>query len=353
MDYRAKTWLCSVVFLDIAGYTERSVTRQINMKGQLQSLIAETVAHTPESERVIVDTGDGAALCYLGDPEQALLAAMRLREAFRKQTDPLGERLRVRIGINLGPVKVVRTLSGQFNPLGDGINNAQRVMSFAQPNQILVSRSFYEVIACLSHEYARLLTHIGKRLDKHAREHDVYEVRDTVSPLAPPAGGAAGSGSAAQEGRVSLDAALLERSRQALAESIGPLAKVLVRKAAARAADAVAFADLLAESVPEAQRARFRERLGIEPPPDVAGNGGAVGAATGEHDAPSGPWEPDELRVAEERLAKHLGPLARILVQRTAQKTTDRALFYEMLAGELGSQEEQRAFLEAARPQNS
>jgi len=63
------TWLCSVVFIDIAGYTEHPVTGQINLKGRLQSLIEQIITVTPEGERVIVDTGDGAALCCLGDPE--------------------------------------------------------------------------------------------------------------------------------------------------------------------------------------------------------------------------------------------------------------------------------------------
>jgi hypothetical protein len=39
-----------------------------------------------------------------------------------------------------------------------------------------VSRSFYEVVSCLSREYANLFRHEGARTDKHVREHDVYAV---------------------------------------------------------------------------------------------------------------------------------------------------------------------------------
>ena len=48
-------------------------------------------------------------------------------------------------------------------------------MSFANRGQILVSRSFYEVISCLSQEYDSLFHYRGKSSDKHGREHSIYE----------------------------------------------------------------------------------------------------------------------------------------------------------------------------------
>ena len=82
----------------------------------------------------------------------------------------------VRLGVNLGPVRLVKDLNGQMNIIGDGINVAQRVMSFSRPGQLLVSRSFYEVVSCLSRDYANLFHHEGSRTDKHVREHEVYSV---------------------------------------------------------------------------------------------------------------------------------------------------------------------------------
>jgi hypothetical protein len=63
-----------------------------------------------------------------------------------------------------------------MNIIGDGINVAQRVMSFSAPGQLLVSRSFYEVVSCLSRDYMNLFRHEGSRTDKHVREHEVYSV---------------------------------------------------------------------------------------------------------------------------------------------------------------------------------
>ena len=49
-------------------------------------------------------------------------------------------------------------------------------MNFAYAGQIFVSRSFYEVVGCLSEEYAALFSYLGKRADKHVREYEVYEL---------------------------------------------------------------------------------------------------------------------------------------------------------------------------------
>src|SRR5258706_1229316 len=54
-------------------------------------------------------------------------------------------------------------------------------MGFAQPGQILVSRSYYEVVLHISEGYTRLFNYEGSRTDKHVREHEVYSVGYTNS----------------------------------------------------------------------------------------------------------------------------------------------------------------------------
>jgi hypothetical protein len=53
---------------------------------------------------------------------------------------------------------------------------AQRIMSFARPGQIVVSRSYYDVVSNLASEYAKLFHYEGSRTDKHVREHEIYVV---------------------------------------------------------------------------------------------------------------------------------------------------------------------------------
>ncbi|HEX4986037.1 MAG TPA: adenylate/guanylate cyclase domain-containing protein [Burkholderiales bacterium] len=170
-----RTFICSVLFLDIAEYSKKPVSEQIQLKDSFNALIAEAIHDIAVNDRIILDTGDGVAINFLGDPEDALFVAMSLREAFApRQGEP--PRLPARVGINLGPVRLVRDLNSQPNIIGDGINVAQRVMGFAQPGQILVSRSYYEVVSHISEGYSKLFKYEGSRTDKHVREHEVYSV---------------------------------------------------------------------------------------------------------------------------------------------------------------------------------
>jgi tetratricopeptide (TPR) repeat protein/class 3 adenylate cyclase len=171
-----RTWLCSVLFMDIVRYSSQSVEVQMKWKKRFNGYLAEAIKDGPESERVILDTGDGAAICFLGAPEAAMFAALQLCSSFivdeREQQPGLG----VRIGINLGPVKLVKDINGALNAIGDGINDGQRIMSFAAANQILVSRSFFEVVSRLSDDYKPMFRLKGVETDKHVREHTVYHL---------------------------------------------------------------------------------------------------------------------------------------------------------------------------------
>jgi len=111
--------------------------------------------------------------------KDALLASLSLRDAL-VIAQPLGPQMKMRIGINLGPVKLVKDINSHPNIIGDGINVAQRVMSFAAPGQILVSRSFHEVVSRMSDDYDLLFHYEGSRTDKHVREHEVYAVQPGV-----------------------------------------------------------------------------------------------------------------------------------------------------------------------------
>jgi len=168
MESSGRTLVCSVLFLDIVEYSKKPVSDQLQFKQEFNRVLTKSLDQVPARDRIILDTGDGAAVTFMGDPEDALFASMAVRDS--------AGALAVRLGVNLGPVRLVKDLNGQMNIIGDGINVAQRVMSFAAPGQLLVSRSFYEVVSCLSRDYANLFHHEGARTDKHVREHDVYSV---------------------------------------------------------------------------------------------------------------------------------------------------------------------------------
>ena len=175
-DRSNKTIMSSVLFLDIVEYSKKSVSGQISLKERFNAYLAEAIKDMPVIDRIILDTGDGAAVNFLGDVEDALKAALSLRESLLSEDLDTKPELLVRIGINLGPVRLMRDLNGQPNIVGDGINVAQRVMGFADPSQILVSRSYYDAVSRLSAQYAGMFHYQGSRTDKHVREHEVYAI---------------------------------------------------------------------------------------------------------------------------------------------------------------------------------
>lgn len=181
LDQANRTFICSVVFIDLVGYSKKPVAEQIRLKTSLTNNLSEAIKDIPVNDRIILDTGDGAALSFLGDPEDALFTTLSLREAMVRENQTLTQIEEagddaVRMGINLGPVKLVKDINGHPNIIGDGINVAQRIMSFARPGQIVVSRSYYDVVSNLASEYAKLFTYEGSRTDKHVREHEIYVV---------------------------------------------------------------------------------------------------------------------------------------------------------------------------------
>ena len=185
----------TVLFFDVVGYTRQPVNKQFEIKKQFNQLVSDCLRELGEGERIILDTGDGAAIGFMQHPEDALKVAIQFHKSVTANEHNDYLELKTRIGIHLGPINVVKDMNGQSNMVGDGINDAQRVMDFAGPDQVFISRPYYDFISRLSSEYSSLFHYQGALQDKHGREHPVYklvdvEITDTKSEF-PQAGSAA------------------------------------------------------------------------------------------------------------------------------------------------------------------
>ncbi|HEU0220202.1 MAG TPA: AsmA-like C-terminal region-containing protein [Gallionella sp.] len=180
----ARSTSATVLFFDVVGYTKQPVNKQIRIKKQFNQLVTDCLSALGDGERIILDTGDGAAIGFLQHPEDALEVAMQFRKTVMANQHKDYPDLNVRIGIHLGPINVVKDMNDQSNMVGDGINDAQRVMSFAGIDQIYISRPYHDFVSRLSNEYADLFQYRGLQKDKHGREHPVYELMDAAAPVA-------------------------------------------------------------------------------------------------------------------------------------------------------------------------
>ena len=186
LDQPTRTFVCSVVYVDLVGYSKRSVSEQITVKEAFNRHLASALREIPAADRIILDTGDGAAMSFLGDPEEALFVALCLRDSIEDATAGHvsggahgGEPGRIRVGINLGPVKLASDVNGHSTIVGDGINVAETIMGFAKPGKIAVSRSFFEMVSRLSPDYAKLFEYKGSHTDELVRDHEIYIVEQT------------------------------------------------------------------------------------------------------------------------------------------------------------------------------
>ncbi|MDP2695434.1 MAG: adenylate/guanylate cyclase domain-containing protein, partial [Gallionella sp.] len=180
----ARSTSVTVLFFDVVGYTKQTVNKQIEIKKQFNQLVTDCLEARGDDEHIILDTGDGAAIGFLQHPEDALEVAMQFRKTVMANQHQDYPDLKVRIGIHLGPVNVAKDMNGRSNMVGDGINDAQRVMSFAGIDQVYISRAYYDFVSRLSDEYDNLFQYRGLQKDKHGREHPVYELMDAAAPVA-------------------------------------------------------------------------------------------------------------------------------------------------------------------------
>ena len=343
-----RTLICGIVFLDIISYSKQPVSRQVLLKAAFNRDIADALRGVPSAERVILDTGDGASICFMGDPEIALTCAMVIRDAFLRDGAADLPELKVRIGIHLGPIKEVLDINGQRNILGDGINVAQRVMSFAEPGQILVSRAYFEAVGCMTPEYARLFHLVGTRADKHARDHVVYEVALNASrppAFLPSSRLPAPATPTPHDARVDW-ADAIEPIRRELAEHVGPLAALLVTRALPLATDASHLRKLLSDQIDDpAARARFVGRVAAP-----AAGGAALAAEACVAAAELDVAQPVlHLAAIERALARVIGPLSALLVRReTPGARSDEALA-AALARHIDQAEDRERFLAEVR----
>jgi class 3 adenylate cyclase len=258
MPRNNRTWLCTVLFMDIVEYSKHSVDHQMMVKQSFSTLVSDSLKGLPKDDCIKLDTGDGAAICYLGAPEEVLYVAMGLRDAFVDVKAICETCYSVRMGINLGPVKILEDINGQRNTIGDGINAAQRIMSFAEPNQLLVSRTYYDVVSCLSEENPGMFAYIGVHNDKHVRQYDVYKVLSAESRRQAADDARIAATVSAEQSAANLDERILKIVQEQLALIIGPMASVLVKQALRKSSSIEQLYQLLAEEIPtDAERERF------------------------------------------------------------------------------------------------
>jgi hypothetical protein len=158
------------------------------------------------------------------------------------------------------------------------------------------------------------------------------------------------------------DAAVLEQVERQLARIIGPVAKLMVRRAAAITTDVDELYRMLAGTLTERdlhavllygwwnKTLEFRPRekgatSGPRADDQARATNPAAQSKPGASAIGSPGWDAAVLAQVERQLARLVGPVAEWMIKRSAAGTTDIDTLYCVLAGQLGQGQERVAFL--------
>ena len=158
-----------------------------------------------------------------------------------------------------------------------------------------------------------------------------------TAPSAPPSGGA-------------LDAGQLKLLEAALAQHLGPIAAVIVKKAAKAAPSIVALAQNLAQEISDDKaRAVFLKKFAENSRPSLPPPGANPSAPpAGTTQLARARFAPGILAMAEKRLSEHIGAVAKVVVKRAAAKARDEGELYLLIADEISDPAERKAFIRKA-----
>jgi hypothetical protein len=146
---------------------------------------------------------------------------------------------------------------------------------------------------------------------------------------------------------------LLRAAEEKLAVFLGPMAKLMVRKAASRARDQNEFYALLAQSLDEPQqRTAFLAAFSAE-----GKSKNALSQPIAESSQAStvdrGALLPASLEQASQLLASYVGPLAPVLTKKAARRADSLRALYLILSEHIANEEDRKHFLGDAGFRNS
>src|SRR5437763_1308773 len=153
-----------VLFIDIVGYSKLVTHEQRRLLELLNQIVRKAEhfrAAEAKSRLITVPTGDGMALVFNNTPEAPVECALEISRAATEHPE-----LKLRMGINGGPVSGVVDVSGRSNIAGAGINIAQRVMDCGDTGHILISKHLAEDVEQYG-DWKRHLHDLGECDVKH------------------------------------------------------------------------------------------------------------------------------------------------------------------------------------------
>lgn len=169
-------------YTDLVGSSNPTILTkdQARMVWVLNELIGRTETFKDLNPKfdIMNITGDGMVIGFQDAPEKPLRLAIELHKLLHKynQLNKQKNKIKIRIGIDTGPVYIIRDLTGRENFWGPGIILTRRVMDLARPMQILASARIANDIRKLTPENKSALHFIGDYKIKHGEKLSIFNI---------------------------------------------------------------------------------------------------------------------------------------------------------------------------------
>lgn len=167
------SFFCNV-FLDVIDSSKKTDSEQIVFKNHVNNLFNIAFKYIGQTNRIILVNGNGAAIAYAGPAEDAMLMAKDILNGISIANTQGSAVLSVCIGVHLEPVSAVNDFNEQANIIGHGINAAKQMTSQAKPNEILVSRPYYENIPPSIQALSTLFEGSVVKYENHVLDYHTY-----------------------------------------------------------------------------------------------------------------------------------------------------------------------------------
>ena len=142
------------------------------------------------------------------------------------------------------------------------------------------------------------------------------------------------------------DAALLAQAEQFLIETLGPVARVLVRRTALQVTSPAELIEQLAAAIPnEQERLKFQRRMRVSMGGTATATGLGSSVSRSQISGAMGSFDQATLETVRQHLTVYLGPIAKVLVKQIAGKARSLEELYRQLAEQIPTAADRAAFL--------
>ncbi len=174
----------SFFFVDVVGLSNpilSTETQRTKIKILNDSIYdSQTFLAYPKQNLFILPTGDGMLIAFKDGLEEPIKLAKELHGKLKKHNlnSPETEKIKIRIGCNVGHIFIVKDIFENVNLWGPGAIMARRVMDLGDENHVLLTDKMADDLQEISDDYKKILHPIHDFTIKHNEDILVYSAYD-------------------------------------------------------------------------------------------------------------------------------------------------------------------------------